>query len=92
MSQDLAYLFIIPFSVIYIAAWVAMGYSSWVHPEKFLAWNLARVKDWWPLAGFYRRLFASKFYLWLARVGSVIGILMGLGMIFFTLRAFQTLP
>jgi hypothetical protein len=83
---------IVIFGLVYTAIWIAVGYSSWRNPEKFIASNVARVKDWWPLARFYRKLFGSVVFLWIARLGSILGILLGVALIFFTLTSPEPFP
>jgi hypothetical protein len=57
---------------------VAMGYTgywAWFHPEKFKEREAGRVKKWWPFANYFRQYHGSDGYLWAARIGPIIFLL-----------------
>ena len=61
--------------LIFLAIMCNLAYSAWLHPEKFKEQEAKRVKDWWPFANYFRRYHASNEYLWAARIGPTIFLL-----------------
>ena len=61
--------------IIFLSAMGYVFYSAWFHPEKFKEQEAKRVKDWMPFANYFRRQHASNEYLWAARIGSTIFLL-----------------
>ena len=59
----------------FLAAMGYVSYLAWFHPAKFKEQEANRVKDWWPFANYFRRYHGSNEYLWAARIGSTIFLL-----------------
>jgi hypothetical protein len=59
----------------FLAAMAYVGYLAWFHPARFREQEVKRVKDWWPFANYFRRYHSSNEYLWTARIGSTIFLL-----------------
>ncbi len=61
--------------IIFLVAMSYTGYWAWFHPEKFKEREASRVKKWWPFANYFRRYHGSDGYLWAARIGPIIFLL-----------------
>ena len=49
-------------------------YMAWFRPSKFLESARSGVKDWWPLADYFRSYYGSSRWLWTNRITSTIFI------------------
>jgi len=59
----------------FLAAMGYVGYMAWFHPARFKEQEANKVKDWWPFANYFRRYHGSDGYLWVARIGPIIFLL-----------------
>jgi hypothetical protein len=61
--------------VIFLAAMGYFSYLAWFHPAEFKERQVNKVKDWWPFANSFRQQYRSNEFLWLARIGPSIFLL-----------------
>ena len=61
--------------IIFLATMGYVTYLAWFHPTKFKEQEVNKVKDWWPFANYFRRYHVSDEYLWTARIGPMIFLL-----------------
>ena len=61
--------------IIFLAVMGNISYLAWFHPARFKEREMNRVKDWWPFANYFRRYHGSNEYLWAARIGPIIFLL-----------------
>lgn len=61
--------------IIFLVAMGNVAYFAWFHPARFKEREVNRVKDWWPFANYFRRYHGSNEYLWAARIGPMIFLL-----------------
>lgn len=59
--------YLIGMLIIVAIALVYNLYQLWITPEEYTTKLTQSVKDWWPLARFYRQWFVSKRYIWIYR-------------------------
>lgn len=76
MSKEMVSL-IIPIAGLIVGSIVLIyhTYLIWFQPSRYAEKLIKGTKDWWPFAGFYRRWFASKLFLWLFRITYSITLL-----------------
>ena len=61
--------------IIFLAAMGYTGYLAWFHPAKFKEREVKKVKDWWPFANYFRQQYGSNEFLWVARIGPIMFLL-----------------
>jgi len=61
--------------IIFLGAMGNIAYLAWFHPARFKEREVNRVKDWWPFANYFRQYHGSNEYLWAARIGPIIFLL-----------------
>jgi hypothetical protein len=64
----------------FLAAMGHTAYLAWFHPDKYKERAVKSVKDWWPFASYFRHHHGSNEFLWAARIGPIIFLIIFLSL------------